>query len=110
MRRRWDYTHEAYTKRYAEVHSDFGMRTRGVEGYVQFHLDPLASAEAANSAGFVACNFDSVSELHLRSLTKFLLATPYNATLGATKDEELFVDRASSIMFVSRVIARFQCR
>lgn len=110
MRRRSDYTHEAYTKRYADVHSDFGIRTRGVEGYVQFHINPLASAEAASSAGLAACNFDSVSELHLTTLTKFLLATPYNATLGATKDEELFVDRASSIMFVSRVIARLHCR
>jgi hypothetical protein len=26
MRRRADYTHEAYAKRYAEVHSDFGIR------------------------------------------------------------------------------------
>ena len=108
MRRRADYTHEAYAKRYAEVHSDFGIRTRGVEGYVQFHIDPVASEEAAKLAGFGACDFDSVSELHLKSLTSFLLATPYNATLGATKDEELFVDRTNSIMFVSRVVARLK--
>jgi hypothetical protein len=108
MRRRADFTHEAYAKRYREIHSTFGMRTKGIEGYVQFHIDPRVSDQAVKAAGFGGCEFDSVSELHLKSRGTFLLASSDNARLGAVKDEERFVDRANSIMFVSKVVARLQ--
>ena len=105
MRRRADFTHEAYSKRYAEVHSVFGLRTRGNEGYIQFHADPQASHDVARSAGCGRWDFDSVAQLDLRSLTRFLVMGPYNATLGGLEDETHFVDRAASSMFVSKIVA-----
>ena len=107
MRRRTDLTHEAYAKHYAEVHSGFGYKTRGVEGYAQFHVDLLASAEACASSGLGVCDLDGVSQVYLATLTRFLLAAPINAAMGAVKDEKRFVDRERSAMFSSRVSRRF---
>lgn len=107
MHRRADFTHKAYSKRYAEVHSVFGLKTRGNEGYIQFHADPQASQDVAQSSGCGRWDFDSVAQLDLRSLTRFLAMGPYNATLGGLEDETRFVDRATSSMFVSKIVARF---
>jgi EthD domain len=104
MRRRQDLTHQAYAKHYAEIHSGFGFKTRGVEGYAQLHVDPFASAEAAKLSGFETCDFDGVSQLYMTTLTKFLLASPVNAAMGMIKDEKRFVDRDNSAMFSSRVV------
>lgn len=104
MRRRADFSHEAYLARYREVHAQFGLRTPGILGYVQVHVDPAASRRAAEAAGFGACDVDSVSELHLASLGEFLRAvsaSPIGAE--AVADEERFVDRARSFDFCSRV-------
>ncbi|MDD9935705.1 MAG: EthD domain-containing protein [Myxococcales bacterium] len=103
MRRRADLTHEAYAKHYSEVHSRFGYKTRGVEGYAQFHVDPAASSRAARLLGLDTIEVDGVSQLYLRSLGRFLLATPINATIGAGRDERNFV--GASAMLTSRVIA-----
>jgi hypothetical protein len=105
MRRRADLTHEAYVRYYAEVHSVFGYKTRGVRGYAQLHVDPHASEKAVKLSGLGTCDFDGVSQLHMASLFKFLLAAPINGAMGMVKDERRFVDRDNSAMFSSRVIA-----
>jgi hypothetical protein len=106
MHRREDFTHDAYSKRYAEVHSEFGLKTRGTEGYVQCHMDPEASKELAEATGCGRYDFDSVAQLDLKSLSRFALVAPYNATLGGIEDEKHFINRAASYMFVSKVVTR----
>lgn len=104
MRRRADFSHSAYLARYLEVHAQFGLRTPGILGYVQLHVDPDASRRAARASGLPVCDVDSVSELHLASLGAFLAAVS-GSTIGAeaVADEERFVDRARSFDFCSRV-------
>jgi hypothetical protein len=104
MRRRADFTHDAYLKRYREGHAPFGVRTPGHLGYVQVHLDPEASARAARAAGLGVCDFDSVSELHLASIGEFVRAVA-GSSIGpeAIADEEHFVDRPRSFDLSSRV-------
>jgi hypothetical protein len=108
MRRRADFTHAAYLKRYAEVHSQLGMKTRGIRSYVQFHVDPELSRKAAASAGVGIWAIDSVSELHLESMDEFLAAVA-SSTIAeeSAADEELFVDRPNSVMFTSDELIRF---
>ncbi len=108
MHRRQDFTHDAYSKRYAEVHSEFGLKTRGNAGYVQCHVNPEASRALAQATGCGRWDFDSVAELDLKSLSRFALLGPYNATLGGIQDEKLFIDREASYMFVSKVEVRLQ--
>jgi len=102
MRRREGFTHETYLRRYREIHSQFGFQTPAIRGYVQCHLDPDATREAARSAGFGVCEVDSVSELHMDSLERFMEAIA-GSTIGADAmaDEEVFVDRAHSYSFCS---------
>jgi len=104
MRRNAHFSHEAYLKRYREVHADFGLKTPGILGYVQLHVDPEASRFAACSAGLGVWGYDSVSELHLESLEGFLRAVA-SSEIGAqaVADEELFVDRPRSQGFTSKV-------
>jgi hypothetical protein len=104
MRRRADFSHAAYLARYLEVHAQLGLRTPGILGYVQLHVDPAASRRAADASGFAVCDVDSVSELHLASLAAFLGAIA-GSTIGAeaVADEERFVDRARSFDFCSHV-------
>ncbi|MBP1685199.1 MAG: Methylmuconolactone methyl-isomerase [Deltaproteobacteria bacterium] len=104
MRRNAAFTHDAYLRRYAEVHSSFGLRTPGIRGYVQVHVDPVASREAARAAGVGIWGVDSVSELHLDSVEDFLTAVS-QVTIGAEAiaDEEKFVDRPNSLDFCSAV-------
>lgn len=104
MRRRPDFTHDAYLKRYREGHAPFGVRTPGHLGYVQVHVDPEASARAAGASGLGVCDFDSVSELHLASVGAFLRALA-GSSIGpeAIADEEHFVDRPRSFDLASRV-------
>jgi EthD domain len=104
MRRRADFSHEAYLARNRDVHAQFGLRTPGILGYVQLHVDPAASRRAADASGFGVCDVDSVSELHLASLGEFLRAVS-TSSIGAeaVADEERFVDRARSFDFCSHV-------
>ncbi len=104
MRRNAAFTHDAYLTRYRELHAQFGLRTPGILGYVQLHVDPALSAEAACAAGFGIHAVDSVSELHLASLDEFLRAVA-SSPIGAeaVADEEIFVDRRASFDFVSSV-------
>lgn len=106
MRRRHDFSHAAYLKRYEEDHARFGLATRGIVGYRQFHIDQTASHRACAAAGFGVSRVDSVSELHISSLDSFFAAMPENAKIGAREDEEAFVDGASSIMWSSDAILR----
>jgi hypothetical protein len=104
MRRRADFTHAAYLVRYRTIHAQFGLRTPGIQGYVQLHVDPTLSGEVAAAAGFGVHAVDSVSELHLASLAEFLRAIA-GSEIGAeaVADEEKFVDRRASFDFVSDV-------
>ena len=104
MRRNASFDHVAYLKRYREIHSQFGLRLPGIKGYVQFHIDPLASRNLGRAAGLGAFGVDSVSELYLDSLENFLegvSGSPVGAE--AIADEERFVDRPNSVDFCSRL-------
>jgi hypothetical protein len=104
MRRNDRFDHDGYLTRYREVHSDFGVRTPGKLGYVQFHVDPDASRQGAGSAGLGVWDVDSVSELHLESLEAFLgEVVRWSGGKDAIADEEVFVDRPNSFDFCSRV-------
>jgi hypothetical protein len=104
MRRNAGFTHDAYLRRYREVHSQFGLRTPGIRGYVQFHIDPVASKKAARAAGVGIWVVDSVSELHLDSVEGFLKEVS-QVSIGAEAiaDEDKFVDRLNSLDFCSLV-------
>lgn len=104
MRRNASFSHENYLKRYRDVHSRFGIETPGISGYTQFHVDPEASRRVAGSAGLGIWAVDSVSEFHLESVETFL-AEVSQSSIGveALADEEVFVDRANSYDFVSRI-------
>lgn len=104
MRRRSGFTHGSYLERYREIHSRFGFATPEIRGYVQLHVDPDATRAAARAAGFAGWDVDSVSELHMDSLERFLAAIA-TSTIGAdaTADEEVFVDRPNSLAFCARV-------
>jgi hypothetical protein len=105
MRRRDGFTHDSYLARYREVHSRFGFATPAISGYVQFHVDPEATRTAARAAGFAGFGVDSVSELHMDSLERFLEAIA-TSTIGAdaAADEDVFVDRPNSLAFCSQVL------
>ena len=104
MRRNASFSHQSYLKRYRDVHSRFGIETPGISGYTQFHVDPEASRRVAGSAGFGVWAVDSVSELHLESVETFLAEVSQSAIgAEAMADEEVFVDRANSYDFVSRI-------
>jgi hypothetical protein len=106
MHRRADFTHDDYLARYESIHSDFGLRTPHIEGYVQLHVDLEASRELGAAAGVRADPCDSMSELHLRSVEHFvdgIIADPEIGRL-ATEDEARFVDRTRSFGFAHRVV------
>ena len=104
MRAKAGFDHAAYLERYREIHYQFGMRTPGILGYAQFHVDFEASRRCATAAGFGVWNFDSVSELHLESLATFLAAASKSPVPGeAMADEKVFVDRDHSLDFCSTV-------
>jgi len=102
MRRRRDFSEAQYLERYEKLHSAFGFKTKGIAGYVQFHIDAAASERAAQAAGFGVHAVNSVSELHIARLEDFFAAGADNATIGAGEDEDKFVDRANSRMWISK--------
>lgn len=104
MRRDALHTHAAYLEYYRQVHSRFGIETPGIEGYVQFHVDPVSSREAARAGGFGVWAVDSVSQLYLESVETFISAVS-RSKVGpeAAADERTFVDRSHSFDFISRV-------
>lgn len=108
MHRRADFTHNAYLERYRTVHSDFGLRTPNISGYVQLHVDLDASAAVGTATGLAAPPCDSMSELHLASVDHFLEGITNHPEVGleAQEDEERFVDRPRSFGFAHRVVRR----
>ena len=98
MRRNASFTHDDYLAYYRTKHSQFGLVTPGALGYVQLHVDPAASRRACARAGVGLWGFDSVSELHLESQEAFVRALAESGFgKDAIADEEVFVDRASSV-------------
>lgn len=106
MRRRADFSHEDYIERYAGVHAKIGMKLNVSKGYVQFHADPELSRMAAAGAGFGIWAIDSVAELHILSMDDFLEAASREGSEEAGEDEEHFVDRPNSVMFISDEVFR----
>jgi len=104
MRRNDQFDHASYLKRYREIHSEFGLKTPGILGYVQFHVDDGASERAARHCGMGVWDVDSVSELHLASVERFL-GEIAGSSIGAeaAEDEAVFVDRPRSFDFCSSV-------
>lgn len=106
MRRRRDLDHAAYCDHYLNRHARFGRATPGVDGYVQFHVDPEASRAAAAAAGVGLWSADSVSELHLSDLPGFLASVArWELRAEASEDEERFIDRRNSVMWTSERVA-----
>lgn len=101
MRRRFDLTAEEYFKHYEEVHSQIGLKTQGICGYTQLHLDAESTRRGCERAGFGLWQYCSVSILHLASLEEFLAVGRANARTGFAEDEERFVDRRNSVMWTS---------
>ena len=106
MRRRADFSHADYIKRYAGIHARIGMKLNVSKGYVQFHADPELSRKAAAGAGFGIWAIDSVAELHILSMDDFLKAASKEGSEEAGEDEEHFVDRPNSVMFISDEVLR----
>ncbi|MFT5202672.1 MAG: hypothetical protein ACI9C1_002066 [Candidatus Aldehydirespiratoraceae bacterium] len=106
MHRRDDFTHAEYLARYESIHSEFGLRTPNLAGYVQFHVDLEASAELATRTGCHAEPCDSMSELHLDSMEHFIEGVIAHPEVGAEAqaDEERFVARDRSFGFTHTVL------
>ena len=106
MHRRADFTHDQYLARYESIHSEFGLRTPNLAGYVQFHVDLEASAELATRARCHAKPCDSMSELHLDSMEHFIEGVIAHPEVGAEAqaDEERFVARELSFGFTHTVL------
>jgi hypothetical protein len=104
MRRRASFNHEDYVRYYRDEHSRFGLKTPGIEGYVQFYVDPAASRYVAGIAGCGVWAVDSVSELYMESIETFIAGVSTSNVGGdAAEDEKTFVDRKHSHHFVSNV-------
>lgn len=87
-----------YMDYYVNRHSAFGMRTQGI-GYVQNYVDLMETWKLANELDVNALEFDSVSEMLIRTLPDFLQENDVDEIARlAAEDEERFVDRASSFM------------
>jgi hypothetical protein len=106
MRRRADFSHADYIERYAGIHAKIGIKMNVSRGYVQFHANPELSRKAAASAGFGIWAIDSVAELHIISMDDFLKAASKEGSEEAGEDEEHFVDRPNSVMFISDEVLR----
>ncbi len=108
MRRRARTTSDQYLEHYVNHHAKFGLRTPGIEGYVQFHIDAAKSRALATISGLGLWAADSVSELHVESVDTMLAGFASAPTLAdeAGADEERFVDRRNSVMFTSEVVHR----
>lgn len=104
MRRRASFSHEDYLRYYRDEHSRFGLKTPGIEGYVQFYVDPSASRYLAGIAGCGVWAVDSVSELYMESIETFIAGVSTSKVgRDAAEDEKSFVDRKHSHHFVSNV-------
>lgn len=101
MRRRIDLRPADYFRHYEEVHSKFGLKTQGIRGYTQLHLDAESTRRGCEQAGFGLWQYCSVSILQLASVKEFLSAGQANAQTGFAEDEEKFVDRPNSLMWTS---------
>lgn len=109
MRRRADFTNAAYREYYEQEHARFGIGMQGIEGYVQFHADLDAGQTLAAAHGFGIHAIDSVSELHIADMDTFFTGMAKGIDAGNPgEDEDLFVDRRRSVMWVSDEIYRTQ--
>lgn len=109
MRRRADHSHEQYIDYYEREHSKFGIGTHGIEGYTQFHVDPIESLHLRSAAAVGLWQYDSVSELHIADMDTFFSGIAKGIDAGNPgEDEDRFVDRRRSTMWISDTIERFE--
>ncbi len=102
MRRRADFSNADYRRYYEQEHAKFGVGMHGIEGYVQFHADLDAGRALAAAHGFGIHAIDSVSELHIADMETFFTGMAKGIDAGNPgEDEDLFVDRGRSVMWVS---------
>ncbi|MFK8019365.1 MAG: EthD domain-containing protein [Pseudomonadales bacterium] len=107
MRRRADFSSKQYLEYYEQQHAKFGIGMRGIEGYAQFHVEPLNSQLLASSISFGVHNVSSVSELHIADMDTFFTGMAQGIDAGNPgEDEDRFVDRLRSVMWVSDEIYR----
>ena len=107
MRRRADFSNARYRQYYEQEHAKFGIGMHGIEGYVQFHADMDAGRSLAKAHGFGVHSIDSVSELHIADMDTFFTGMAKGIDAGNPgEDEDLFVDRRRSVMWVSDEIYR----
>ena len=104
LRRNAEFSHEKYLDYNEKVHSQFGLKTPGIRGYVQLHLDLEASKALASAAGVGIWEVDSIAELYLDSVESFLSALgSLENDAGAREDAENFIDLERSYEFASLV-------
>jgi hypothetical protein len=102
MRRRDDMCYAEYIDYYVNIHAKFGLETPEISGYRQLHVDHDASRLASESSGVAWIPYDSVTELHMASLERFIQAVATSEVAPkAAEDETHFVRGASSQMFTS---------
>lgn len=107
MRRRSDFSNARYRQYYEQEHAKFGIGMHGIQGYVQFHNDMDAGQSLAKACGFGVHSIDSVSELHIADMDTFFTGMAKGIDAGNPgEDEDLFVDRRRSVMWVSDEIYR----
>ncbi|MEM8499770.1 MAG: EthD domain-containing protein [Pseudomonadota bacterium] len=107
MRRRADFSNARYRQYYEQEHAKFGIGMHGIEGYVQFHADMDAGQSLAQVCGFGVHALDSVSELHVADMDTFYAGMSKGIDAGNPgEDEDRFVDRRRSVMWVSDEVYR----
>ena len=107
MRRRADFSTKQYLEYYEQQHAKFGIGMRGIEGYSQFHVEPLSSQLLASSISFGIHDVSSVSELHIADMDTFFTGMAQGIDAGNPgEDEDRFVDRLRSVMWVSDEVFR----
>ena len=105
MQRRATFSQADYLDYYTHHHFGFGIVTPNIDGYSQTYIDSIASEEINAQLGFNHCPFDSISTMYMNSLDDFLNSDAIAIIgPGAIYDEEKFVDRDGSMMFMSQAL------
>ena len=107
MRRRADFSHDAYLKRYEEIHSQFGDQTRRRPRLRAVSRRPRPVTRRGPKRGLrnlsPSTAYPSSTSPPWKSSPK---AVGPSDAQAATADEELFMDRPNSVMFTSDEVIR----
>jgi len=103
LRRKPESTTAAFSARYLDVHSQFGLASHGWSSYHQLHADPVASERAAAAAGFGVADIDGLSQLSFADETGMIeMFAPTPEARAAIEDEQKFTDGGRNSGFVAR--------